>query len=365
MVFELLKAFSLIFIAEMGDKTQILAMAFASKYKVKQVLIGVFIGSLLNHALAVVLGSNLQHIIPLSSLSIIAGFSFILFGLWNLKVDTDEEDNKVSKYGPIITVSIAFFVGELGDKTQLTAIVLSADANFPILILVGTVLGMVFTSMIGIIIGRKLGNRIDEFYIKMAASFVFLLFGYIKLFESLPVQYVNLLYMGSFSIVVFVIASFMLIPTIQQRKDQLLTKYQKTASALFHYYNEIEEDIKDICLGEGTCGLCEGNRCPIGYTKNLLKASIEASEVKQSYQVLLKSDKDFDVIKVRESLWKTIKVLEKDWNNKEFSEVHVIRRNLETILIGDNIEGKTFLEYYFKLIKLDSSFEELKDVDKN
>jgi len=363
MLIELLKAFLLIFIAEMGDKTQILAMAFASKYKIKQVLIGVFIGSLLNHALAVLLGSNLHHIVPLETLSIIAGFSFIVFGLWNLKVDIDDEQSKLSKYGPIITVSIAFFIGELGDKTQLTAIALSADAAYPLFILMGTVLGMVFTSMIGIFIGRKLGNRIDEFYIKMGASFVFLLFGYIKLLENLPVEYLSVVYVVIFSVVVIAIGTLLLIPTMKRREEQLLTKYQVAAKTLYNYYNDIEVDIDKICLGEGTCGLCEGNKCPIGYTKNLLKAAINKENVIESYRSLEVVDKEFDLIKVRESLLKTIHVLKADWKNSEFDEVHKIRKNLEIILFNQDINSNTFYEYIEKLVVIDDSFKNLRDVD--
>ena len=357
MLIELLKAFGLIFIAEMGDKTQILAMAFASKYKIKYVVIGVFIGSLFNHALAVLLGSNLHHIVALETLSIIAGFSFIVFGLWNLKVDSDEDENKISKYGPIATVSSAFFIGELGDKTQLTAIAISTDAAHPIFILMGTVLGMVFTSIVGILIGRKLGNKIDEFYIKMGASFVFLLFGYIKLLDSLPAQYVSLLYIALFSVVVMVIATLLLIPTMKRRQQQLLTTYQVTAKTLYDYYNEIDVDIKTICLGEGKCGLCEGNRCPIGYTKNLLKAVINKEDVIESYQKIEGTDKEFDLAKVRESLDKTINVLKVDWNNKDFEEVHKIRMNLERILFQESIQCKTFDEYCMKRTGIDSAFK--------
>ncbi|MFK5884021.1 MAG: TMEM165/GDT1 family protein, partial [Candidatus Izemoplasma sp.] len=115
MITELLRAFIFIFIAEMGDKTQILAMAFATKYNIKKVLLGIFIGSLLNHGLAVLLGNSLTRIIDPSTLQIIAGFAFILFALWSLKMNDDEESvKKKVKYGPVVTVSIAFFIGELG-----------------------------------------------------------------------------------------------------------------------------------------------------------------------------------------------------------------------------------------------------------
>src|SRR5690606_22932798 len=146
--------------AEMGDKTQILAMAFATQYQVKKVLMGVFLGSLLNHGIAVALGSYLSSVIPINTIQIIAGISFVGFALWTLKNDDDDEEEGDSKgkFGPVFTVAMAFFIGELGDKTQLTAITLSVDASYPVFILLGTVSGMILTSSLGIYVGSKIGN---------------------------------------------------------------------------------------------------------------------------------------------------------------------------------------------------------------
>lgn len=147
----------------MGDKTQILAMAFATQYPVKKVLLGIFFGVLLNHGSAVALGSLLATLVPLDLIQMVAGFAFIAFALWTLKSESDEKDENQSEkhYGPILTVATAFFIGELGDKTQLTAITLSVDAAFPLFILAGTVTGMIVTGSMGIYIGknREIGYR--------------------------------------------------------------------------------------------------------------------------------------------------------------------------------------------------------------
>jgi len=126
MISELIKAFILIFIAEMGDKTQILAIAFATKYPVKKILIGVFVGSLLNHGLAVIFGYYLGSVIDFGIVKVVTGIAFVIFALWTLRIDEDEFE-KPSKYrfGAVLTVSIAFFLGELGDKTQLAAVALA------------------------------------------------------------------------------------------------------------------------------------------------------------------------------------------------------------------------------------------------
>ena len=85
MLQEFLKAFCLVFIAEIGDKSQVLAMTFATKYKAIQVVVGISIGIFLNHLLAILIGVYISNIIPIKLLQIIAGFLFIIFGLFLLK----------------------------------------------------------------------------------------------------------------------------------------------------------------------------------------------------------------------------------------------------------------------------------------
>ncbi len=200
MLQEFIKSLFLIFIAEMGDKTQILAMAFATQYSIQKVLWGVFIGAFLNHGIAVLLGSYLSNVIPIKAIQILAGFSFIGFSLWTLRKDKEEVEGKKKNFGPVLTVAMAFFIGELGDKTQLTAITLAASANFPMMVLFGTVSGMVLTSSIGIFVGNRIGNHIPKGIIKLTASGIFLIFGIMKLYKNLPKSYIN-----NVSIVIFFI----------------------------------------------------------------------------------------------------------------------------------------------------------------
>lgn len=306
MILELLKAFLFIFIAEMGDKTQILAMAFATKYKLRQVIIGIMIGSFLNHALAVLLGANLQHFIPIETLSIIAGFSFVVFGIWSLRFEDEEEESKSEKYGPIMTVSIAFFIGELGDKTQLTAIALSTDAQFPFFILLGTVSGMVVTGLIGIFVGIKLGSKIDDFYIKVSAACIFLTFGYLKLYSNLPTTFLSPIYIIIFTILVIAIILYLLIPTLQKRKQKRLSNYRRIAQKLQDYFSNMYEQVNDICLGVNHCGKCSGNECLVGYTKHILTSAKKGLEYDTSYVTDNILDKEFDRGKVLTSYLDTI-----------------------------------------------------------
>ena len=159
MLQELVTSCFLIVAAEMGDKSQILAMTFATKYSIRQVMLGVSIGALLNHGIAVALGSSLPKLISLDLVRIFAGIAFIAFALFSLAhtEDDDLEDTETNRFGPVITVATTFFIGELGDKTQLAAITLSSSAEHPLLVLAGTVSGMIITSAIGIIIGSRMG----------------------------------------------------------------------------------------------------------------------------------------------------------------------------------------------------------------
>ncbi|SES87068.1 TMEM165/GDT1 family protein [Anaerobranca gottschalkii] len=211
MISEILSSLIFIFLAEMGDKTQLLALAFATKYKLSAVLTGVFLGSLLNHSLAVIIGLYLSSFIPLNIINIATSFAFIIFGLWTLKIDEGEEEcleegKCPPKFHPILIVASAFFLGEIGDKTQLTVITLSTSARYPLGVLLGTVTGMVITSSIGVFIGNKLGKKIPENIIKLISGLIFILFGLINLYEFLPSKYLtlpNILF--SLSIIILII----------------------------------------------------------------------------------------------------------------------------------------------------------------
>lgn len=190
-----IKALLFVVVAEMGDKTQLLAMAMASKYKAKQVLIGVFIATIFNHALAVAVGSYLSDLIPMNTVKIVAAISFLIFGLWTLRGDKiDDENEKKVKFGPIVTVAIAFFLAEMGDKTQLMTIAISAQYQQPINILMGTTVGMMVADSIGIIGGAWMCKHIPEVYIKWIAGVIFMFFGTLTLYSSVPGSMLSAVY---------------------------------------------------------------------------------------------------------------------------------------------------------------------------
>lgn len=173
-------------LAEMGDKTQLLAMAFATRYKASKVLLGVFLATVLNHALAVALGNLISQINGAQMwIQGIAALSFIFFGLWTIRGDKlDGEDKKKTRFGAVATVAIAFFIAELGDKTQLATIALATKfPAAPVGILMGTTAGMLIADGIGIVVGVVLCRRIPEKTIKLVSAAVFILFGFLGCYQ--------------------------------------------------------------------------------------------------------------------------------------------------------------------------------------
>ena len=179
---------SLIFVvlAEMGDKTQLLAMAFACKYRWQTVMWAVFWATAVNHLLAAAAGNYLATVVPMEYIKVAAAASFIIFGLWTLRGDTLHGEDKRFQFSPFWTVAIAFFIAEMGDKTQLATIALAVKYNTVITVWVGTTLGMLISNAIGIIIGIVMGKNIPEKFMKWFAALIFIAFGIYGLYEVLP-----------------------------------------------------------------------------------------------------------------------------------------------------------------------------------
>jgi len=171
---------SLLFVvlAEMGDKTQLLAMAFASRYKASVVMLGVFIATIFNHALAVGVGQLLTTVIPIDIIRFAAALSFIAFGLWTLHADTlGDEDKKSCHINPLVCVATAFFLAEMGDKTQLATISLAVQFRSPFAVLAGTTCGMLIADAIGIVIGVMMHKHLPQGLLQTVCACVFMLFG--------------------------------------------------------------------------------------------------------------------------------------------------------------------------------------------
>ena len=269
---DFLQAFFLIFIAEMGDKTQIMAMAFATRYKIRHILIGVAIGAFVNHGLAIMLGSVLNRYIPIEALQLVAGVLFVAFGLLSLSIAEDEEeDQKNVKFGAIATVALSFFLGELGDKTQLTALTLSTQAQLPFMTLMGTVSGMVVVSSFGIFVGAKLGDRIPEHFIRMGSFIVFMFFGVNKIFTSTYV-----LSMGTtFTIILVTLISILTLYKMmifrRQIREISVSALRQKAQDLKLYRERILSGVDQLCQG---CSVCRDLNCVVGYMRGILSERV-------------------------------------------------------------------------------------------
>ena len=185
-IFAYLFSAGAVVLAEMGDKTQLLAMAFATKYKASKVMLGVLIATIFNHALAVFVGNYLTRFDSAQVwIQGIASLSFILFGLWTIRGDhLNGEDKKILRFGAVATVTFAFFLAEMGDKTQLATIALATKfPKEPLWILMGTTTGMLIADAFGIIVGVVLCKRIPERKIKLVSAGAFMVFGFIGCYQ--------------------------------------------------------------------------------------------------------------------------------------------------------------------------------------
>ena len=181
-------AFIMVVLAEMCDKTQLLAMAFAAKYPWKKVMLGVLFATLLNHFVAIAAGIYLNTLVPQHIVEIVASVAFIVFGLWILKDDELGNEAEKNRFSIFWTVAIAFFLAEMGDKTQLATVALSAQIGSDLLtILIGTTAGMLVADGIGIALGAALHKYVPDRVVKKIASGIFILFGILGILNSMGI----------------------------------------------------------------------------------------------------------------------------------------------------------------------------------
>ena len=197
-------SFIFIFLSELGDKTQILVLSFSTKNKTSRILIGVALGTLLSHGIAILFGSRLGIIgndIFLYYLKLLTYFTFIFFGIWgfvklfkssekNLKLQKANKGtilkfiNKLFK-SCIFIVACSIAIGELGDKTFLASIALGVQ--YPIYrfsLICGSICGMVASNSIAIFFGKLLSTKISSSIIEILSNIIFIVFGIIGLIFS-------------------------------------------------------------------------------------------------------------------------------------------------------------------------------------
>ncbi|MEY2433839.1 MAG: Ca2+/H+ antiporter, family [Acidimicrobiaceae bacterium] len=184
----LLLSFGVIFVAELGDKSQLMALAFAARYKALPVLIGITVATALVHAFSVFVGAVVGASIPTHTISVVAGLAFFAFGAWTLRGDTLDDDEAAkaeqTNRSAVVAASAAFFLAELGDKTMLATITL-ATTEGALGTWAGSTLGMVAADALAILVGRQLGARLPERAVKIGASALFVIFGAILILDGI------------------------------------------------------------------------------------------------------------------------------------------------------------------------------------
>ena len=166
-------------LAEIGDKTQLLAILLATRFnRPLPIILGILAATLANHALAALLGAQAAAFLDSPILRYAIGLSFIAIAAWALIPDKfDDEDAPKPRFGAFLTTLVAFFLVEMGDKTQIATVALGAQYQDVLAVTTGTTLGMMIANVPAIFLGHQLLKRIDLKKIRALAAALFLAIG--------------------------------------------------------------------------------------------------------------------------------------------------------------------------------------------
>lgn len=183
----LLIATGVVALAEIGDKTQLLAFILAARFKKPvPIILGILLATIVNHGLAGALGAWITATVSPDILRWVLGLSFIAMAAWTMIPDTieDEETRVARKFGVFGATLITFFLAEMGDKTQLATVALAAHYAQPVLVVIGTTLGMLLADVPAVFIGDKLGAKIPMKLVHSVAAAIFAVLGIATLFGA-------------------------------------------------------------------------------------------------------------------------------------------------------------------------------------
>ena len=181
---------AVIFVAELGDKSQLMAMTFAARYRVGPVLLGITVATALVHLASVGIGATVGSAFAeqQDAIAVVAGLAFLAFAAWTLRGDelSDEEADKArrSHGAAVLAVGTAFFLAELGDKTMLATITLATREGW-FGTWLGSTLGMVLADALAIVVGAVLGRHLPERAVRYGAAASFVVFGLVLVAQGL------------------------------------------------------------------------------------------------------------------------------------------------------------------------------------
>lgn len=174
-------------LGEIGDKTQLLAMILAARYRKPWLIcLGILIATLANHALAGIIGQLIAAFLHPETLRWVLGISFILLAGWLLIPDRidDETPKSVNGMGVLITTIVMFFLAEMGDKTQLATVALAAKYNSLFLVVLGSTLGMMLANVPAVFVSSKMSAKLPVKLVHSIAALIFLIIGLVTLFDG-------------------------------------------------------------------------------------------------------------------------------------------------------------------------------------
>lgn len=183
-------SFGVVFVAELGDKSQIAVLTLATRFRAFPVLLGLTFSAAVTHLVSVAVGFGVGASLPDGWISLAAAAMFVGFGLWGLRARPGEEhhvaSNRRFRSGSVVaSVAVTFFLAELGDKTMLATMALAAQYDW-VAVWLGSTAGMVAVAGIAIVVGRALGRRLPERVVAVASSALFLVFGSAMLVRAVP-----------------------------------------------------------------------------------------------------------------------------------------------------------------------------------
>lgn len=176
----LLVSTGVVALAEIGDKTQLLAFILAARFKKPvPIILGILLATIVNHGLAGALGAWITATISPEVLRWVLGISFIGMAIWTMIPDKiEEEETQIAKkFGVFGATLVTFFLAEMGDKTQIATVAMAAHYAAPLMVVIGTTLGMLIADVPAVFVGDKLANKIPMKLVHSIAAAIFALLG--------------------------------------------------------------------------------------------------------------------------------------------------------------------------------------------
>ncbi len=183
----LLISTGIVALAEIGDKTQLLAFVLAARFKKPYtIILAILIATIANHALAGLLGTSVTFLLAPETLRWMLGVSFILMAIWIMVPDKLDgaEIRQMNHMGVFGTTLLTFFLAEMGDKTQIATIALAAQYQAFFMVVIGTTLGMMIANVPAVLMGEKIAQRIPVRLVHLIAALIFLVLGIAVLFGA-------------------------------------------------------------------------------------------------------------------------------------------------------------------------------------